>query len=969
MGNEIVYCGRCATRLLASDFEAGKAARYEDKPYCAPCLRDLAVTLPPEDAQRLLEQLAVKRTRDAAVPETPRRGTRKTSTSRIPVVKTERRTVSPDAARSSSLVPVAVGVALLLILGALAAVLPGSGSRTHREPEPLRPVPPVVEIPRPDPRPVRPPADPPPDLQPLRREESARRSIEKARAYGRANAADLPGRIAAFEEAAWECRDTSFAAEARREHEALRKQRADQVAAELAPLAQNAGRAATDSKFAEAIGLLQRERSRLAGADWSSAIDQKILQIRQQADRAFADLKPKVLQCRRRGEEKDVRAAVDRVASWGLEDLAADLTAALAAEPPPARPPDPEVRAYLDAWDAAFGLARLRDYAGALRGLEAAAAALRDPAAKAEAAADLETLRLLSAAAADVQQFLLRAPKGQRLLLEIESGGASVRIEGNVTRQGPTWVEVKTDAETLTVDMDDLTASALRDLLGKVPGRKPEADARLGVLFLLLEGEAVDLSVLPPGTLPPRIVSFGARVAADRARPDAAAKEGQARARFEAAERQFGDPATRLESFESYRSLLATCPDSTVVRRKRAVIAQRLDGEKEAGKEYVVYPEQMRAGGAFRPASYPKAATCWSSAADLPPDKENYVEFTFSARAGIEYRCWVYVGACCAETFAFDVQGTELGADPGSSNRIPVKNTILFLKKTHAAHGGRKEPSRFEWVALPPAKYAAGGPKTVRILSGQQGFSVEYAVVSASRTAAPGDAQLKELERNRPLVSSTGTADIGLVAWWTLDDAHGSVASDSSPNHLSGVLRNEPVWTSGKRRGALSFNGVGDYVDIPKSPKLFLPASFTIAAWLNPAVLPKSEWGMYAVSDYNAEGSLCTFSLRVMSNGAVQFFWQTDKEERSIAASSIHIPVGSWSHVAGVWDGMIRTIYVNGVPDGVCKDPQPRPDVGGNAAIGRPGAANLLYFNGRIDDVRLYSRALSSPEIKTLAGK
>src|SRR5262249_8618863 len=159
---------------------------------------------------------------------------------------------------------------------------------------------------------------------------------------------------------------------------------------------------AAASRYAEAIALLHKERTRIAGADWSSAVDQKLLQIRQNADLAFAPLRQKALQARRNGAENEVRVVVDQVRSWGLEDLSAELASALEAIPPLARPPDPETRAFQEAWDNALGLARARDYAGAVRELEAACQALRNPAAKADAAADLDLLRLLGAAYADI---------------------------------------------------------------------------------------------------------------------------------------------------------------------------------------------------------------------------------------------------------------------------------------------------------------------------------------------------------------------------------------------------------------------------------------------------------------------------------------------------------------------------------------------------------------------------------------
>src|SRR5579859_7803402 len=387
MGNEIVYCVQCRTRLLAAEFDRGKAMRHGDHPYCAGCLREFASTLPPEEEQFLLEQLARKRAGDAPAAETPRRGSpRKTSTSRIPVVKTERRIQAPGAESQASALPFLVAGAAVVLLGGLAALIPGGSERGSRNPEPPKPGVGAVEMSRREASPPKtaPLSDPSEDPLVIRREESARKALDKARAYGKTNPADLPGRIALFEQAAWECRGTGFAAEARRDHEVLQKQRGDQVAAELTPIATKAGAAAADSRYGEAIAVLQKERTRIPGDDWTSAVDQKILQVKQAAEQAFAPLRQKALQLRRLGEEKEVAAVVDRVRSWGLEDLSADLGSALAALPPAPKPVAPDVRAYLDAWEAAFGLARMRDYAGAARDLEASAAALRDPAVKAE---------------------------------------------------------------------------------------------------------------------------------------------------------------------------------------------------------------------------------------------------------------------------------------------------------------------------------------------------------------------------------------------------------------------------------------------------------------------------------------------------------------------------------------------------------------------------------------------------------
>jgi hypothetical protein len=948
MGNEIVYCTRCQDRLLASDFEDAKAVWSAGKPYCSGCIMGVIATLPPEEEQRILEQLAHKRAAQsgAATSETPRRGTsRKTSTSRIPVVKADPRAAGDGRSGAG---PVLLVLAALAIIVVAIAALSGGGDRPA---ESSRPRERTVELPRTDPVAPPPPADPARDRA-ARREEAARKAIEKAREYGRTNPSDLPGRIALFEEAAWESRETSLASEARREHEQLQKQRADWIVSQFGPTRDKALAAAAASRYGEAMELLAKERGRHAGADWSSAIDQNLLKIRQTVDQSYASLHAKALTARRRGSEEEVQAIVKEISTWGLEEVASDLRSALASIPPPEKPLSKELRTYLAAWDTAFALARARDFAAAIQGLDAAAAALADPAMKADAAADLEMLRLCASAVSEVVQSLARSTKGQKLSLDGEACG---RIEGTVIRASAGSIELKTETDAVMVEFDELTAPCLKELLFKLPGRKADADARVAGLLLLLEGD-------PSGAagFPPRLLAYGKRVAQERARPESIAREMEARARFEGAERDFQDPVGRLESFGKYRSLLDSYGESTFVRRKRALIAQRLDQEKDAGKEYFFFADQMRAAGTFRQASYPKAASCWTSSADVAADRDNHVEFTFIAKPSTEYRCWVFVGGCCAETFAFDAQGTD-------AERAPVKNTILFLKKTHALHGGRKEPARFEWIAVPLPKYATGGPKTMRFISGQQGFSVAYGLVSAVRTAAPGDTLVKEWERSRPPAPSAAARDTGLVGWWTLDDGSGTSVADASPSRMAGALKGDPVWTSGKRRGALSFGGTVDHVEIPKDPRVYFTGPFSVAAWVNVGTLPKSEFGMYVLGDYALDAGHSTFALRVMPTGNAQFFWQTESTNTPLAISTNRLTPGAWVHLAGVWDGTARTIYVNGSPDGSNNTPQPRPDNRGNTAIGGAGSAPGLHFNGRIDDVRIYNRALTSTEVQSLS--
>ena len=76
-----------------------------------------------------------------------------------------------------------------------------------------------------------------------------------------------------------------------------------------------------------------------------------------------------------------------------------------------------------------------------------------------------------------------------------------------------------------------------------------------------------------------------------------------------------------------------------------------------------------------------------------------------------------------------------------------------------------------------------------------------------------------------------------LVAYWRLDETSGTVAHEESrENHAT--LNNGPVWTEGKINGALSFDGVDDYLDCGDADALG-PEQMTLSMWLRPAQIDR----------------------------------------------------------------------------------------------------------------------------------
>jgi Concanavalin A-like lectin/glucanases superfamily len=97
-------------------------------------------------------------------------------------------------------------------------------------------------------------------------------------------------------------------------------------------------------------------------------------------------------------------------------------------------------------------------------------------------------------------------------------------------------------------------------------------------------------------------------------------------------------------------------------------------------------------------------------------------------------------------------------------------------------------------------------------------------------------------------------------------------------------------------------------------------------------------------------------------------FWIRTTTDDSLAAS--FSAAGSWAHVVGVFNNDVMRVYINGA---LAAGPTNHTGSGGISAhsnggiqIGRYGPTFGQYFNGKIDDVRVYSRALSADEIKQL---
>ncbi len=215
-----------------------------------------------------------------------------------------------------------------------------------------------------------------------------------------------------------------------------------------------------------------------------------------------------------------------------------------------------------------------------------------------------------------------------------------------------------------------------------------------------------------------------------------------------------------------------------------------------------------------------------------------------------------------------------------------------------------------------------------------------------------------------PSVEASATTlltNSNLLAHWSFDDSLGGTASDTAGGNHAGALVNGPTWTSTGLLGyALSFDGVDDRVEVSDSPALNFTStsSFTVSAWVDLPSLPNMTVGVVTKNAGAGEGNV--YGITIDDTNHWRFAGATADLVGSVASTG-------WSLVTVVQDASAgqRLLYVNGALVASAAATQAG-DGTGELVIGGTGVAGQ-YFAGKIDDVRIYGRALSPSEAALLA--
>lgn len=203
-----------------------------------------------------------------------------------------------------------------------------------------------------------------------------------------------------------------------------------------------------------------------------------------------------------------------------------------------------------------------------------------------------------------------------------------------------------------------------------------------------------------------------------------------------------------------------------------------------------------------------------------------------------------------------------------------------------------------------------------------------------------------------------------IVSWWRAENDATDYVDD---NH--GVLMNGATFASGRVGQAFNLDGVNDFVRVPDSSLWAFGASpFTVALWVNfdsirggaPNMIPN----VFVAQDEGG-GNTNKWMLYRSSSGLT---WHINGPAIGpvFLAAPFSPTTGNWYHVGLTRSGNLHTFFVNGAVIGTVNDSRAIPNVAYDLTIGQAEGYSGSYFDGRIDELSIFQRALSQAEMLSI---
>ncbi len=341
------------------------------------------------------------------------------------------------------------------------------------------------------------------------------------------------------------------------------------------------------------------------------------------------------------------------------------------------------------------------------------------------------------------------------------------------------------------------------------------------------------------------------------------------------------------------------------------------------------------------------------------------------------------------------VSATRLTATISASD-IAVAGTAQVKVFNPAPGGGASNAQTFTITAVAgnpapttttinPSSTTAGGPGFTLTVNGTNFVSTSVvrwngadrttpfvsatqltATISASDIAVAGTAQVTVFNpapgggTSNAQTFTISNVSSGLIAAYSFNAGSGTVAADASGNGNGGTIAGATWTTAGRFGNALSFNGTSNMVTVNGANSLDFTTRMTLQAWVYPTVAP-SGWRTVIAKEQSGNVLYYLDASSSSSNRPATGIFIGGAERQLFGGS--RLTANTWTHLAATYDSATQRLYVNGAQvasraqTGAIATSASPLGIGGNSVWGE-------FFRGRIDEVRVYNRALSQAEIQ-----
>ena len=229
-------------------------------------------------------------------------------------------------------------------------------------------------------------------------------------------------------------------------------------------------------------------------------------------------------------------------------------------------------------------------------------------------------------------------------------------------------------------------------------------------------------------------------------------------------------------------------------------------------------------------------------------------------------------------------------------------------------------------------------------------------------------AKAKRSNRRTTVRTSSSPISRGLVGHWKFDEGSGNRAVDSVGN-AHGKLHGNPTWTRGRIGGALKFDGKDDWVEVGEYPTL---ERFTVCVWVNIEIRSRESpvFVCLRANVVQQPNRDLNFEIDILGkHTAVELYSHLPNGTGVRVQSNTNLVGTGWHHVAASYDGREYRVYVDGQLENRLTGGPPATRGTQSLSFGAEpivSSRQRYWHRGKLDDIRIYDRALSDADLRSL---